>query len=139
MNPEQDRLLCLFVALGRPHIQILAVLRGRPEPMRRHDLAHGLGLVEHRADHAVAAGFLHALPGLDWLGHLKPPGSGVADAVEMIDAVVVESPQLALCRLDDGRRLRRIEFLCHDAASSLLSRLFTDIIMIIWMRETVKG
>ena len=51
--------------------------------MGGHHFAGRHGLVEDRADHAVAAGVLHAFPGGDRLRHLETLGLGVADAIKM--------------------------------------------------------
>ena len=110
MDPEHDWSLGCRIAALRPDVQILAVFRSRPETMRRHNLSGRHRVREHRADHTVTASILNAFPGRNRLRHVEALRDGVADPVEMIDAIKVKTADLSFGSLDDRRCLGHIKF-----------------------------
>ena len=101
VEPDHDRLLCRRVNRIRPHIQVLAMLRLRPEAVRADNLLARHGRHKNRADQSVGQRVLHAFPRIRLFRHLEAFRLGVLDAEEIENAVVDIAADLSLLRLYD--------------------------------------
>ena len=95
MHPEHDRFFRILVQGRCPDIQKLAVLRGRPEAVRRHDLAGRDRLVENRTIQPVICRIFDALPRFDRFRHFKPLCFRIPDPPEDEHPVIDEAADLS--------------------------------------------
>ena len=87
MEPDNDRIFCLFIQRLCPDIEVLAVFILRPVAMRNEQFSVGSVLIHQRTYEAVGCRFFHTFP-FGFHRHLEPVGMGIRDTLENILPVV---------------------------------------------------